>query len=70
MSSLFWSRDEIYFQPKIFKNPGIMRKYKIQLKVCDTRRYFLEESLDLLFPSFAQPYMVAESSTTTKKKCN
>ena len=45
-----------------------MRKYKIQVKICNARRYLLEESLDLLFLHSAQPYMVAESSITTARK--
>ena len=48
-------------------NTGITKKYKIQVKICNARRYFLE-SLDLLFPYSAQPYINARSSITTKKK--
>ena len=44
-----------------------MRKYKILAKICNARRYF-SENLDFLFPHSPQPYMVAESSITTKKK--
>ena len=45
-----------------------MRKYKIQIKLCYAGRHFLEQSLDLLFSRFAQPYIVAESSVSNKKK--
>ena len=45
-----------------------MRKYKSQIKICNARRYFSEESLVLLFPHSAQPYMLAKSSITMKKE--
>ena len=35
-----------------------MRKHKIQVKICNARRYLFEESLNLLFPHCSQPYMV------------
>ena len=45
-----------------------MREYKIQVRKCNARRYFLEKSLHLSFPHSVQPYIIAESLITTKKR--
>ena len=45
-----------------------MKKYKIQVKICNARNYSLKKGLDFLFPHCAQPYIVAKSSITTKKR--
>ena len=58
----------VKFSAKICSNAEKMRKNKNDIKLGNARCYLLEESLELLFPHSAKPYMVAESSITTKKK--
>ena len=36
----------------------MIREYKIQVKMCNTRRYFLDESSGLLFPHLTLPKLV------------